>query len=114
MRRSAGSERRQRSDEIGVVDGVRLRLARRRLERDHARAQPLVARAPTALGDREVAQDAAEPGAAVRAGLVAMTRGDGAREGLLHEVVGVVAGRPATGEALQEARVWVQLGGELG
>ena len=31
--------------------------------------------------------------------LVAMARGDGAREGLLHEVVGVDAG-PATGEAL--------------
>jgi len=93
---------------------VRLGLARRRRrQRDHARAQPLVARAATSLGDGQVAQDAAQPGAAVRADLVAMACRDGTRERLLHEVVGVAAARPATSEPLQEVRVWVQLVGEL-
>jgi hypothetical protein len=41
-----------------------------------------------------------------------MACGEGAREGLLHQIVGVGAG-PATSQAVEEARVWVQLGGEL-
>jgi hypothetical protein len=41
-----------------------------------------------------------------------MARSERAREGLLHQIVGVGAG-PATGETLQQTRVRVQLGGEL-
>jgi len=107
-------QRGQRSGEVALVERRRLGLARglRGHQRHHARPQALVAHAAAALTDGEVAQDAAQPRAAVRARLVAMARGDGARERLLHEVVGVGAG-PATGEARKETRVWVQLGDEF-
>jgi hypothetical protein len=89
-----GSELRQRRAQRGFVDGAarlgRLGLGHDR-ERDHARAQPLVAAAAAALADGEVGEDAAQPGAPVGARLIAVARRQRAHEGLLDQIVGVAA-----------------------
>jgi hypothetical protein len=95
-----------------VVDDRR-RLGRRgdQLAGDHARAHALVATAAALLGDGEVVQDAAQPGAAVRARAITMARGERAREGLLHQVVGV--GAEAARQMAQKRCVRQELGSDV-
>jgi hypothetical protein len=69
--------------------GARLGRDRHRLQRGHARLEAAIARPLALRRHRQVAQDSAQPGARVRPGAIAMAGGDGAGEGLLHQILGL-------------------------
>jgi hypothetical protein len=108
-------ELRQRRAQGHFVDGRRVRIGEGRLGRDreHARAQPFVAPLAPALAHCQVGEDAAQPGAAVRAGAITVPRRQGAGEGLLYEIIGLAAGQ-AVREAMEQRRMGQKLGGKLG